>query len=100
MSFRYYTIQSGDYCGKVEDLFSITMAQLMFWNPDLHADCSNLDLGEAYCVNGVSQPPGAKVKRGDAEFPKVTQAAEGGVPYGWPALDQMRMKIGLKGKAL
>ncbi|KAF2154796.1 carbohydrate-binding module family 50 protein [Myriangium duriaei CBS 260.36] len=49
---QYYTIQSGDYCGKVESSFGITMAQLMLWNPDLKSDCSNLQLGAAYCVSG------------------------------------------------
>jgi hypothetical protein len=28
------------------------MAQLQQWNPDLKDDCSNLQLGDAYCVHG------------------------------------------------
>ncbi|RMD43837.1 hypothetical protein DV735_g1270, partial [Chaetothyriales sp. CBS 134920] len=36
--YEYYTIQSGDYCGKVEDMFSITFLQFQYWNPDIKAD--------------------------------------------------------------
>jgi hypothetical protein len=83
-------------------MFSITMGQLQFWNPDLKADCSNLLLGVAYCVNGAEQPPAnivtpfendpvVRVKRtatgAAAVMPKMTGAVvEGGVPYGWPGL--------------
>ncbi|TKX23426.1 LysM domain-containing protein 1 [Elsinoe australis] len=49
---QYYTVQSGDYCGKIEASFAITMAQLQLWNPDIKDDCSNLQLGVAYCVDG------------------------------------------------
>lgn len=45
-------MQSGDYCGKIEASFAITMAQLQLWNPDIKDDCSNLQLGVAYCVDG------------------------------------------------
>lgn len=51
-SWQYYTVQSGDYCGKLESAFGITMPQLQLWNPDLKNDCSNLQLGNSYCVQG------------------------------------------------
>ena len=110
--YEYYTIVSGDYCGKVEDLFSITFGQLQYWNPSLLSDCSNLALGEAYCVNGVQQPaagntpapatPAAKVKRldvggmevGKAAMPKRTSFPDGGVPRGWPGLGAPRLQMG------
>lgn len=47
----WYTVQSGDYCGVVEQKFGITMAQLMSWNTQLSSDCSNLWLGYSYCVS-------------------------------------------------
>ncbi|ERF73915.1 hypothetical protein EPUS_05338 [Endocarpon pusillum Z07020] len=101
--YEYYTVQSGDYCDKITNMYSITIGQLQFWNPDLKADCSNLLLGVAYCVNGAEQPPAnivtpfendpvARVKRTAtgataAMMPKMTGAVmEGGVPYGWPGL--------------
>lgn len=112
--YEYYTIQSGDYCGKVGDLFDISMVQLQYWNPSLLADCSNLALGEAYCVHGTDQPPtdndpastapGAKFKRGKldgggsrgaAAMPERTRAPEGGVPAGWPGLNAPRLQRGV-----
>jgi len=47
----WYTVQSGDYCGVVEQKFGITMAQLMSWNTQLSSDCSNLWLAYSYCVS-------------------------------------------------
>ncbi|KAK1751404.1 hypothetical protein QBC47DRAFT_434461 [Echria macrotheca] len=58
--FQYHTIVSGDTCFGIEQTFGITMAQLQAWNPQLASDCSNLLLGEAYCVQGAAA---AKVKR-------------------------------------
>ncbi|KAK6008144.1 hypothetical protein QM012_000047 [Aureobasidium pullulans] len=52
--FEWYTVQSGDYCGKIESAYAITMAQLQSWNPDLKDDCTNLQLGVSYCVQGDS----------------------------------------------
>ncbi|KAI4761457.1 hypothetical protein E4T52_06394 [Aureobasidium sp. EXF-3400] len=48
--FQYHTVVSGDYCGLLEDRYGITFAQLQTRNEDLNAVCSNLILGDAYCV--------------------------------------------------
>ncbi|KAJ7228438.1 LysM domain protein [Mycena pura] len=48
--FVWHTVVSGDFCGLIEDDFGITMAQLQAWNPQLASDCTNLLLGDAYCV--------------------------------------------------
>lgn len=99
---RYYTVQSGDYCGKIEDMFSISFSQFQYWNPNIAADCSNLLLGEAYCVNSADQPPmpaqtGAetsvanKAKRTIAVVPEET----GGVPYGWPGFKARVLQNGV-----
>lgn len=50
----WYTIVANDYCYLVYTKFSITFAQLQLWNPSLLDDCSNLVLGDAYCVQGVT----------------------------------------------
>ncbi|XDG02515.1 hypothetical protein ABKA04_002130 [Annulohypoxylon sp. FPYF3050] len=50
---KYYTVQSGDSCDKIESQFDITFQQLYQWNPAIEADCTNLWLGYAICV-GVS----------------------------------------------
>ena len=59
--YKYHTVVSGDYCSLIESEYGITMAQLVAWNTDLKDDCSNLLLGEAYCVQGDSTSNGAKV---------------------------------------
>lgn len=56
-TIRYYAIQSGDYCGNVDRLYSIMFGQLRYWNPDLESYCSKLQLGVARCAHAVSQPP-------------------------------------------
>ncbi|KAJ7207185.1 LysM domain protein [Mycena pura] len=48
--FVWHTIVSGDTCGAMETQFGVTMAQLVEWNPQLNSGCTNLLLGEAYCV--------------------------------------------------
>ena len=48
--YKYYTVVSGDTCSGIDQKFGITFAQLQGWNPSLKSDCSNLLLGDAYCV--------------------------------------------------
>lgn len=79
------------------------MAQLQLWNPSLLSDCSNLALGEAYCVNGAQQVSSSTpvtvsatattaAKRNilsspATAAPQMTASFQaGGVPYGWPGL--------------
>ncbi|KAK7915205.1 hypothetical protein PG985_012908, partial [Apiospora marii] len=50
---KYYTVQSGDGCEKIESQFGITLKELYQWNPAIGSDCTNLWLGYAICV-GVS----------------------------------------------
>ncbi|KAH8894666.1 hypothetical protein GQ53DRAFT_610598, partial [Thozetella sp. PMI_491] len=48
--YEWHVVVSGDTCFDIEQSAGITMAQLTQWNPDLHDDCGNLLLGEAYCI--------------------------------------------------
>ncbi|KAF8518059.1 hypothetical protein JB92DRAFT_2828845 [Gautieria morchelliformis] len=48
----YYTIVSGDNCGAIESKFNIMSVAFSAWTPEIVADCSNLQLGLAYCVTG------------------------------------------------
>ncbi|KKK25242.1 hypothetical protein ARAM_003183 [Aspergillus rambellii] len=94
--YDYYIIQSGDYCALVENNFAITFAQLQAWNPSIDNTCSNLALGEAYCVNGAvasssavvtaTSTSAAVVKRGSPSPATKVARATGGVAYGWPGL--------------
>ena len=54
--YKWHLVVSGDNCALLQDTLGVTMVQLMAWNPELKADCSNLVLGEAYCVQGPAVP--------------------------------------------
>ena len=43
-------VQSGDGCSSIATAFGLTSNQLLDLNPGLKTDCTNLSLGEAYCV--------------------------------------------------
>lgn len=48
---EYYTIVSGDNCNTIESKFGITDTQFHTWNPEINSGCTNIILGEAYCVS-------------------------------------------------
>ena len=54
--YKWHLIVSGDNCALLQATLGVTMTQLVAWNPNLKADCSNLLLGEAYCVQGPPLP--------------------------------------------
>ncbi|KAH8892942.1 hypothetical protein GQ53DRAFT_589993, partial [Thozetella sp. PMI_491] len=54
--FQWHIIVSGDSCFFLQNTLGVSMAELVFWNPDLHADCGNLILGDAYCITGPPLP--------------------------------------------
>lgn len=55
--YKWHVIVDGDNCSLLQNTLGVTVAQLTAWSPDLKADCTNLLLGEAYCVQGPSLPP-------------------------------------------
>ncbi|KAK3691993.1 hypothetical protein B0T22DRAFT_474970 [Podospora appendiculata] len=107
---RYYIVQPGGYCAKIEAEFEISLARLQYWNPALKPNCSNLLLGMAYCVHGETQPQAGVLPLGVTEgitkleriAESITAAAalEGGVPYGWPGLKGRVFWKGREGAAL
>lgn len=52
--YKWHLVVSGDTCDLLQNTLGVTMAQLVAWNPNLKTDCSNLILGDAYCVRGAS----------------------------------------------
>ena len=66
--YLWHTVVSGDNCVAIQNDYGITQAQLVQWNPNLHASCDNLVLGDAYCVSGPSgtsqSTPAKKARRG------------------------------------
>ncbi|KAJ7150210.1 hypothetical protein C8R46DRAFT_1229785 [Mycena filopes] len=49
----YYTVATGDNCNVIESKFKIGFSDILRWNPEVTATCSNLNLA-AYCVLGSS----------------------------------------------
>ncbi|KAF8193652.1 hypothetical protein BJ912DRAFT_959969 [Pholiota molesta] len=45
-------MESGDFCGSIDDQFGISLAQLLTWNPEIRVIGTNIELGLAYCVSG------------------------------------------------
>ncbi|KAJ6484664.1 hypothetical protein C8R45DRAFT_829713, partial [Mycena sanguinolenta] len=47
-----YTVVSGDSCGAIESKFSVTLNDLLAWNPWLTSSCA-LQIGQNVCVSGT-----------------------------------------------
>ncbi|KAI9775110.1 MAG: hypothetical protein M1839_001421 [Geoglossum umbratile] len=54
--YQWHIIVAGDSCFSIEQYYDISFAQFQQWNPSLDNNCSNLFLGEAYCVTGPGKP--------------------------------------------
>ncbi|PKX91129.1 LysM peptidoglycan-binding domain-containing protein [Aspergillus novofumigatus IBT 16806] len=54
--YLWHVVVNGDQCSTLEAVYGISFSQLQTWNPQVNADCTNLLLGEAYCVKGDSGP--------------------------------------------
>lgn len=50
---QWYTVVEGDACNSVTIAQAISLADFYFLNPEIDANCSNLELGAAYCVRPV-----------------------------------------------
>ncbi|PSK56663.1 hypothetical protein B9Z65_6287 [Elsinoe australis] len=47
---KFYVVEAGDSCWKIQTTYEITATQLQSWNPAVGADCLNLWVGYAVCV--------------------------------------------------
>jgi len=117
--YQSYVVQSGDYCALIESEFDITFTQLQLWNPSLLDDCSNLELGEAYCVSGSSSTAkrsagpaiqvsasvtlGASTLKAGRDVARAIETSGvscgGGVAVGWPGFNSPRLMkaMGVRG---
>ncbi|CAN9387616.1 unnamed protein product [Alternaria alternata] len=50
---QWYNVESGDYCNLVTMRYAIAMADFVFLNPSINANCTNLLLDISYCVAPV-----------------------------------------------
>jgi len=46
-----YTAVSGDYCYLIAQNNGIDVSSFLSWNPSVSSDCSNLQVGTAYCIS-------------------------------------------------
>lgn len=49
----WYTVREGDNCNLVTVTNAISLVDFYFLNPEIDANCTNLKLGEAYCIAAV-----------------------------------------------
>ncbi|CAG7962411.1 unnamed protein product [Penicillium salamii] len=49
----WYTVGEGDTCSLVTVANAISLVDFYFLNPEIDANCTNLELGEAYCIAAV-----------------------------------------------
>jgi hypothetical protein len=47
---KYYQVQRGDTCDKVETDNNISAANFLMWNPAVGSDCKDLELNVYVCV--------------------------------------------------
>ncbi|KAJ5316774.1 hypothetical protein PENANT_c016G01679 [Penicillium antarcticum] len=50
---QWYTVQDSDKCAKVSLAHSISLTDFYFLNPEIDANCTNLELDEAYHIKPV-----------------------------------------------
>jgi len=50
--YVWHVVISGDTCFLLTTMYGMTFSQFKLWNPQLDDQCSNLLLGDAYCVRG------------------------------------------------
>lgn len=50
---RWYEVQQGDYCNLLTLKFGISLADFLFLNTGVNANCTNLFAKESYCVQAV-----------------------------------------------
>ncbi|KIJ27014.1 carbohydrate-binding module family 50 protein, partial [Sphaerobolus stellatus SS14] len=68
--YARYTVQSGDTCGAIIQSHNLALSDFLTWNPELNAQCTNLLLGESYCI--FAQPS-------SSDPPVPTNAAPGSI---------------------
>ncbi len=80
---NWYAVVAGDTCGLVSVANYISLSDFLFLNPEINKNCSNLDLGVAYCVepvgnlatySGYTTPAGPTITISSATFSTVNTA--------------------------
>jgi hypothetical protein len=51
---RYHRVAAGEYCNLIVLKYALPLADFVFLNPDISANCTNLFLHQSYCMQPVS----------------------------------------------
>ncbi|KAJ6068825.1 hypothetical protein N7499_010712 [Penicillium canescens] len=68
---KYYKVQSGDTCDKVETDNNISAANFLMWNPAVGSDCKDLELDVYVCVAAVPSPVQSGISSDCSKYYKV-----------------------------
>jgi LysM repeat protein len=79
--YSWHIATAGDYCGLIEEEFGITFDNFQEWNPSINSDCSNIIVGDAYCIDGDSTIKVTSVSTSSA--PASTVSGTASVCYSW-----------------
>lgn len=53
--YEWYVVTSGDTCQGIESAYGLYFDLLRAWNPSIDNGCDNLQIGDAYCVDGTGK---------------------------------------------
>ncbi|KZV96691.1 hypothetical protein EXIGLDRAFT_747489 [Exidia glandulosa HHB12029] len=72
----YYQVQSGESCPIIETKFAISQSDFLLWNPEIKADCANLDV-QRYCVAGSPAACGKTYTVASGDFCSLVESKNG-----------------------
>ncbi|KAI2643597.1 carbohydrate-binding module family 50 protein [Xylaria nigripes] len=78
---RWYSVQEGDYCNLLTLKFGISLNDLIFLNPALNVNCTNLLADESYCVQAVGDINTYSGRPGQMTLTIDPNATFTGVPF-------------------
>lgn len=81
---KYYKTISGDTCQVISDRYgTFSVAQFVTWNPAVKSDCSQLFLGNYYCIaipgTPTTRTPTSTTKTSPTPTPKGPQPQQPGI---------------------
>ncbi|KAI9775416.1 MAG: hypothetical protein M1839_001111 [Geoglossum umbratile] len=78
--YLWHIVAANETCAITAASYGITFAQFRFWNQFIDADCTNLEVGEAYCMSGPPIPTGSITAGGTSTPAPSTTSAPAASP--------------------
>jgi LysM repeat protein len=72
---KQYTAVSGDWCSKIASSNGISVAQFQQLNPNVNGQCTNIQIGTAYCVAPGAAPAPSGGGNCDRKYTAVSGAS-------------------------